>query len=118
MYIQLRIFLAGPSRGNPPNELYSLSNSTSMTSLQSTSTHATEVRVYQRLRNIHSLFLQAQEDVTSMLLTPEETSHGSLSLKTYVHYFRAGGSILAILIMMLLFAIGEVQSHTILVLLR
>ncbi|XP_064381893.1 ATP-binding cassette sub-family C member 4-like isoform X2 [Halichondria panicea] len=82
---------AGPSRGNPPNELYSLSNSTSMTSLQSTSTHATE----------------AQEDVTSMLLTPEETSHGSLSLKTYVHYFRAGGSILAILIMMLLFAIGE-----------
>ena len=54
-----------------------------------------------------SSFIQTQ-DPSSLLLSPEENSHGSLSIYTYINYFKAGGSLLANLLMLLLFAVGEV----------
>ena len=43
---------------------------------------------------------------------PEEKGHGTISLKTYFHYFRAGGGYLLLTVVCLVFLLGEVGLHT------
>ena len=40
---------------------------------------------------------------------PEEKGHGRISLATYYHYFRAGGSYLILISLFILFLMGEVS---------
>ena len=62
-----------------------------------------------RIRYILSNCLFKQLQVVS-ILSEEERSHGTISLKTYYHYFKAGGGYVFTIIVLAIFVVMQVRA--------